>query len=463
MNTRLAALCILAATAYTSFHVAAQIHDLHYWDHWQLGDQVSVNFPNGLAGIAQSDVGMANRETTRITICDPVTGDILFSFAGDSIRGADNLVVPNGGPGGFTEWSGWIADPGDAKVYYLFKNSFGLASGWHVAIVRRDTGILLGEGYIALGPYASHVALAAISDPEGFTTWAVTHDMQSDAFRFYRVGAPLGLDTVASVQHIGPAVNNFFNGCFMRVSPDNTKLALANAGPNWATIFDVDPSIGVLSNPVQIPIPHDLHGAEFSSNSRFLYVWGGPPKITQLDLGAGDGAAILASAITLPLDSTRFAQLPRLGTDGRIYIGTGVGFGPADRYARILDPDQPGLACNTDTVGLMFPNPSHGPLVWNYWPFTPSYMSTPEYHAAANNVRAWPVPATDQVSIDPGTELDKATVSWMDAAGRIVRTDAWPAHTRTATFDRGALRAGSYIVEVRSAESVPLRAKVILE
>jgi len=452
---------------FTAFSATAQIHNLHYWDHWQLGGQVSVNFPNGQAGVAQSDIGVPNRETTRLTICDPVTGSILFSFAGDSIRGADDLVIPNGGSGAFTDWSAWIAHPGDGKIYYLFKNSFGLAAGWHVTTVHTNGGILPNESYVPLGPYSSHLMIGAISSPDGTTTWAVTHDMQSDAFRSYRIALPSGLDTVPLVQHVGPSVNNYWNGCFMRVSPDNTKLALVSSFPYWTTLFDIDPTVGVLSNPVQVAFTHELHGAEFSLNSRYLYLLGGQPKnlITQIDLAAGDSAAILQSAVVLPFDTNRFKQIPRLGTDGRIYIPMDVVGQPQndDRYARIMDPDQGGLACNTDTVGLVFPNYSYDPLVWNYWPFAPSYLSTPEYQAETNKLRAWPVPATDQVSIELGTEVDKATVSWMDAAGRIVRTDVWPAHTRTASFDRGALRAGSYIVEIRSGESVPRRAKVILE
>jgi hypothetical protein len=239
-----------------------------------------------------------------------------------------------------------------------------------------------------------------------------------------------------------------------------------DGNPYWITLFDIDPTAGVLSNPMQLPFAHEVHGAEFSPSSRYLYVIGGQPKnvITQFDLAAGDSAAILQSAVVLPMDTNRFKEIPRLGTDGRIYIGMDIGFTEqVDRYARILDPDQAALACNTDTTGLVFPNYSHGPFIWNYWPFTPSYMSTPEYRAAANRLRAWPVPASNQLNIELGVELDKATVSWMDAAGRLVRTDEWPTHMRTATFYREALRAGSYVVEVRSVQSVPLRAKVILE
>lgn len=261
-------------------------------------------------------------------------------------------------------------------------------------------------------------------------------------------------------------LDNTGNGYLMRVSPDNTKLALVHYIGGLLTMFDIDPTTGILSNVRQFHFAHNLIRAEFSSSSRYLYLNGGPPKnaVDQIDLAAGDSASIMLSETTLPLDTNRFKETPRLGTDGRIYIAMDIGLtSQADRYARILEPDQPGLACNTDTAGLVFPNYSHNPLVWNYWPFTPSYLGTTEYQAQANKLRAWPVPSRDDVSIDLGLAPDHASVLWIDAAGRTVRTQPWPAHTSVATFDRGSLPSGAYIIDVRPENSSPRRAKVMLE
>ena len=342
---------------------------------WYFGTNVALDFNSGIP------LPVANSKLNTVEGCSSFSnskGELLFYVGAPNpdarnltIWNRDNNPMPfsdiaNGGQtlkGDSSSSQSALTIPAPKKddVYYLFTvgatiGNVGENGFWYYTIDMTKDG---GLGDITSGPTELHTAalknqwsekVTAVRADACNTYWVISF-ATGNTFFAYKVDEN-GVD-------ISNPVISSINGLFandprgyLKVSPDGTKLVLANM-TSGAFLFDFDDVTGKVTNYNNETAPQLLntnsenaYGVEFSTSSRRLYVSTGEfngafENLFQYDITQPTLADVNTSRYTVhTYFNTRGAL--QLGPDSKIYWTSDK----STKISVINNPEELGAACN---------------------------------------------------------------------------------------------------------------------
>ena len=314
---------------------------------WYFGENAGLDFNTGSPVTLNNGVLVTNEGCA--TISD-ASGNLLFYTDGVNVYNRLHNLVPNTGLAGSassTHSAIVVPKPQDINIYYVFTvGDGGGALSYSELDMRLDSGlgdITINKNILLANPVNEKITAIKKSGSDGF--WVVSHRYNSDEFLIYEVTLA-GVNTAPSVIPIGSNTGFFNLGGQIKISPDNSKLAVARGGE--VQLFDFDSTTGTITNPQTINTgSFNSYGIEFSVNGDLLYVayFGG---VSQYNLLAGTTANIVASEVVLiSVPNEGFASL-QIAPDGKIYVARQNQF----YIDFIANPNVIGIGCNYNYQGL---------------------------------------------------------------------------------------------------------------
>ncbi len=332
---------------------------------WYFGENAGLDFNTG-APVPLNDGALVTQEGCA-TISD-FNGNLLFYTDGSTIWSRNHVPMPNGtglnGDVSSTQSGIIVPTPGNPNVYYVFTvHDSGQPEGLQYSLVDMSLNGGLGDVTTKNVPLATPVLekLTAVSHANGTDIWVLAHRFGNNEFLAYLV-TPTGLVATPVITAAGfnyPFVaNGIGSSGYMKVSPDGSTVVMASR--DNVEILQFDDTTGVFSNPILLTPSYTndpsvsrylFYGAEFSSDSRKLYVPNSlftfPSQfiqtIHQYDLTNYNQTDIFNSKVEItgiqdPVDISAM----QLAIDGKIYI-TRLN----QTYLGVINnPNAAGLACN---------------------------------------------------------------------------------------------------------------------
>jgi hypothetical protein len=338
--------------------------------------------------------------------------------------------------------------PDSSGLFYLFHKRFTLFNNpvgvnidkFYFTIVDMNQNI--GSGKVTaknvemMSDSLARGEIAAVKHANGKDWWLVTPRRNSNQFYIFKFTSQGIVDTFQQTIGILPDPQGEGFGQ-MVFSPDGSKL-YRTYRYNPVMVYSFDREAGVFTQFDTISFNYGDQlvgeiGCAISPNNRFLYL-SCRKLLFQMDLWASD---ISSSQITVaewdgfanPFP-TMFWQC-QLGPDCKIYVMAG---GDTRYYHVIHSPDEPGLACNVKQRGVQFqtttgvsmpsfPNYRLGPIDNPGVPCTATVsVSSPIWPSGTGEVRAWPNPASDNVTFEWETTAASAQrILLHNALGQSVR------------------------------------------
>lgn len=323
---------------------------------WHFGQRAGLNFNildtasptsgDAVANMPRAVTGPLNTNEGCFTISD-VNGNLMMSGDGSTIWNRNGAIMPNAtalGGGSSSSQSGIILPvPGSVNRYYAVSVAQDQGSmGIQYAIVDMTMnaglgGIVSKNNSLLAGPTDENIAAVRKTNTQN---WWLVHRRQNTTtgvtIRVWEVTAT-GI-TLHHTETFDFAISNSSSYLsVLKFSSDGTKFVSPNYQGNGVIFGEFDPSTGIPSNIGAMSVGIGTYGAEFSPNGELVYISGW--------LGI-DGFQIpwtslksktTVGKVNLPYGVSNF----QLASDGRIYA---IKYGTRDLYA-ILEPDNPGLAC----------------------------------------------------------------------------------------------------------------------
>ncbi|MDV6169622.1 T9SS type B sorting domain-containing protein [Flavobacterium sp. DG1-102-2] len=337
-NFLLGVICFFAATTYGQQD-----------NNWNFGRKAGLNFSTGRA-TAITNSAMTTMEGSA-SISDE-DGQLLFYTNGIDVWNKNNQKMPHGtglkGDQSSTQGTVIVPKPGSSTRYYIFAaDKEGGANGLTYSEV--DMAADNGKGDVIafnaqlVTPVSEKVA--AVYHANGKDIWVTTHHWGSNAFYSYLITAS-GVNTSPVISNTGlviegDALSGHYAG-WMAVSPDGKRLASAN-GLLAVELFDFDNATGIVSNAVTVKSPARCYGAEFSANSKLLYVTS-DNALYQYKADADNVASTETEIAKLDVASSI-----KLAPDSKIYV---VSKYLSTKMSVINRPDTEGTGCNFEADGL---------------------------------------------------------------------------------------------------------------
>ena len=235
-----------------------------------------LNFSNEQLSITDNQTGEAHFRSNNVSYSD-ANGELLLTFNGQGVYGADHELVP-GGAGWFTgEFdSGWYAPqssiafqmPGNSKQVALINSEFkfveidgtveGTSDKLYYSLIEQDSSgtltVVLRKSLL-LDEYQDVGKISACRHANGRDWWVLIAKRSSN--RFYRyLLSPEGI-ALDGIQEIGGMVPTGLGQALF--SPDGTKHVRFNGiseqAGEYTTIYDFDRCTGLLSNQRQFNYP----------------------------------------------------------------------------------------------------------------------------------------------------------------------------------------------------------------
>ncbi len=307
---------------------------------WYFGHRAGIRF-NIDGSVTALDDGRLQTFEGCATISDPF-GDLLFYTDGITVFDRTHLVMENGrslyGDASSTQSAIIVPDPGNPDRYYIFTVDTKIFQndpdfGLNYSVV--DMSLNDGNGAVIIKNVnllndCSEKITAVIKDCADQSFWVLTlatSDGSSgllDTFHAFEVN--VGGVVATSIKSTFPGLNIEDPRGYLKLSPDGTKVASANAS-SGLYLYDFDASTGQLSNQTKIEIGGSNkapYGVEFSPDGQLLYInasndiqgeTGHSSSLLQYDLTATD---INGSEFLLDRRSHYRAGL-QLGENGKIY------------------------------------------------------------------------------------------------------------------------------------------------
>jgi PKD repeat protein len=330
----------------------------HETDNWHFGTGNGVSF---MTGLPVDFTGAMCTTLEGSSSMSDAAGNVLLYTDGQTVYNAMNATMPNGtglmGAGSSTQSALIVPDPGNADQYYVFTTADFLgANGFRYSIV--DMTLQGGLGDVTavknvplLAPCDEKLTGIRMSGQNGF--WIVVHANSAISNEYYSyplTAAGVGTPVISAV---GPLFTNGYSYIGqMKISPDGIHIARAFYDGWNAEIADFDQTTGMVSNPFTFNATNGdyMYGVEFSSTGNAVYFATGdllPSKLFQLDMRAGNSAAILASAQTIFTSATERTGALQIASNGKIYASHSATF-----YLGVInDPDILGTGCNYEQDG----------------------------------------------------------------------------------------------------------------
>jgi len=330
---------------------------------WYFGYNAGLDFSTSPPTVLTN--GALNTDEGSASISD-AAGNILFYTDGVDVYNKSHVVMANGtglfGDLSSTQSAIIVKQPGNTNIYFVFtQEELAGPDGFCYSTI--DMSLAAGMGSVTIKNTLLHTPscekITAVRHCNGVDTWVVSHDWNSNNFRTYLVNSA-GISTSPVISSVGAVVTNTGLTAYeslgqMKISPNGRKLGLAiNNDPGGLApfeMYDFDPSMGIVSNPVVLGTSEGNYGCEFSPDgtkfygSRLLpYLQGG--EIFQWNLCAGTAFAIAASKYTVTASSDFYGSL-QVAPDGKIYIAS-----LTQTLNVISNPNALGAACNLNSNGI---------------------------------------------------------------------------------------------------------------
>ncbi|EAS19630.1 conserved hypothetical protein [Flavobacteria bacterium BBFL7] len=290
---------------------------------WFFGNNASLDFNSGIP--ISNNLGQLSTIEGCASIADSC-GALLFYTDGITVWNQNHMVMPNGmnllGDPSSSQSALIIPQPDTSNLYYIFTvGDFNPRNGLNYSVVDMSLNGGLGDiipsqkNINLIADSTEKVAAAVTNNGDA---WIVTYAEEVigsgifNTFYAFRLTTS-GMDLSATVTSTFNNVQADDRRGYLRISPDGTKLAIMTQLPvtagtvgqtgRGAWLFDFNNSTGIVSNPIRLnfPITHQAYGAEFSPDSRKIYV----DINIQSNGNAGDRILL-----QYDLDATNFADSP---------------------------------------------------------------------------------------------------------------------------------------------------------
>lgn len=333
-------------------------------NYWYFGQNAGITFSLGPPSPLTNGALNTNEGCSSISTS---AGVLDFYTDGKFVYTKNHTLMPNGsgllGHSSSTQSGIIVPKPGSSTEYYIFTVDAAdnnLAAGLCYTKVDMNLNNGLGdvvttEKNISLVPLACE-KVTAVGHSDGYSFWVITKKWGNADFYAYRITGD-GVNLTPVISTTGPMlIGNIGQASkgYLKVSPDGTKIAMANNTDFSIGIYNFDNSTGIVTHLVSDNSytnpggwdPGGPYGVEFSPNSKVLYIgeWKANRKIHQYDLSSNNPATILASRIVVgsvgqALDPIGALQL---GPDNRMYIAR-MG---STYLSRINQPNVVGPGCD---------------------------------------------------------------------------------------------------------------------
>lgn len=273
-------------------------------------------------------------------------GNLLFynlqSYYYDTIFNKNHLLMSNGdgiiGYSSSVQSSIIVKKPGSNHIYYIFEQS----SSEGLRYSEIDMNMSAGNGSVTAKNIPVYLdstliqaeQVTAVRHCNGIDIWVITRDLTPSQFRCNLItSAGINLTPVLSPDGLFAVQGQ------MKASPNGRKIAYVSTD-SGSSIFDFDPSTGIVSNPLNLNAY--AYGCEFSPDGTKFYA-SAFSIIHQWDLCAGSDLAIINSSYTAAssIPNKTYGSLQN-GPDGKIYVATGV----SNSICVIANPNVYGVGCN---------------------------------------------------------------------------------------------------------------------
>jgi hypothetical protein len=329
---------------------------------WYFGEYAGLNFGMGVPialtnGALNTGEGCSSISTAAGILQCYTDGTYVYD------RNNDQMPHGNGLLGNYSSaQSGIIVPkPSSTTQYYIFTVDAyedNLVDGLCYSRVDMTLNgglgdVVTSEKNISLLPLTCE-KVTAVGHSNGSTIWVITHQWGTDAFYAYQI-TTLGVDLNPVISHTGPPIMGNMQQAkgYLKVSPDGSKIAMANNTAFMIGIFNFNHSTGVVTHLVSDynftnPGGYDPggpYGVEFSPNSSRLYIseWKANRKIYQYDVSSGIAQTILDSRVIVASvgQSADPIGALQLGPDNRMYIARQY----SPYLSRINSPNTLGTGC----------------------------------------------------------------------------------------------------------------------
>jgi len=390
---------------------------------WACGQAVGLNFNSGTAVPFTTSI---NTYESSASVCN-ASGNLLFYTDGKKVYNKLGSLMPSGASivpyTTISTQQGSIIMPviGDTNKYYIFslqnyedtdavKNKLSYSvvdmslSGGLGDVVAPSSGTFmydhLSEGMVAVTGNNNNI-------------WLVSHRNDTSVFVAFNVTSA-GVSGTPVLSSPGSPISCAQGGT-IRASHNRRRIAMAGYNcMDKVTLYDFDPTTGVISNQVAIttPGPTYNYGIEFSPDNTKLYIgtnYGSTVSIKQYNISTPTTSAILASEVTIT-DSAGYGAL-RLAPDGKIYFPNTQ----THSIGRINAPNNSGLACasvnhaivTVGTVTLGLP-PIYVTTDTNFSWVPPTEVSE---ISSKNEVFLFPNPSSSQLTISFSEKITSVKIS----------------------------------------------------
>lgn len=336
--------------------LAAPLHSQQrYYERWYFGFNAGLDFSSGAPrkafGALFSKEGCAS-------ICDPNSGQLLFSTNGVSVW-TRNHTVMKGGTGLFgsvtsSQSATIVPKPGDPNVFYIFTVSAGpyeqLPAGrlrqvsYSTVDMTREGGLgeVVQKNVFLMQPTAEK--FVAVPHCNGVDYWAIGHELGSARFFAWLVTAN-GVSATPVITDIG-LVNDAESGTtgsigYLKASPDARFLFSIVQQEGKGELFAFDNENGIVERLIATIPAH--YSASFSPNSELLYIENSVlnPQINSYVIVFNDK---VLDGVSILNTRRLIAELPRttpprsfralqIGPDRKLYVAV-------DKHIGVIeDPD----------------------------------------------------------------------------------------------------------------------------
>ncbi len=426
------------------------------------------------------------------------TGKLLFYSNGCDIANENGNIMLNGeninpgeyhtslcddiGRGYFAGYPSMVIlpKPDTDSLYYLFHMSTKYVSApiedayvdrllYSIIKIKNNKKIVLSKNIPILIDSLATGEMNAVKHANGKDWWIILPRRNSNQFYVFLFTKDGIVDTLTQTLGAMPPADKEGYGQ-TTFSPDGTRMI--RYFPYTPIMnFSFDRSTGHFTsyNTFSVNYGSDFAaqgGCAISPNSRYLYI-AALLQVYQFDLWASD---ISSSQVKVAvwdgfLDPVAISFLTcQLGPDCKIYI---LGGGDTRYYHIIHNPDEPGLACNFEQRGLVLPTPSGASI-----PYFPNYrlgpidnpgvpctatVSVSATPSAPPQIRAYPNPASEQVTIEWGSFISGSKrLTLCNTIGQPVK-DLWlSAGSASYVLSLEHLPAGVYFWVMQSEAGLPV-------
>jgi PKD repeat protein len=324
---------------------------------WYFGTFAGLDFNSGVP--VPIGNGQLNTAEGTSSVCDPITGALLFYTDGVTVWNRNHTVMANGtgllGNSSSTQSALIVPMPGNPGRYYIFTNAAFEAGGYANVGTNYSTvemsqsgglGSVVQKNVALLTP--STEKIAAILTCSG-SYWIVLHRYGTNDFLAYLLNST-GISATPVVSSVGPAINTMPGVLgYMMPSPEGRHLAMTTFSQKETVLFDFDQLTGVVSNPQTFNTTDIGYGLCFSPDGSKLYMAAHSPSLVlQYDISSNNLATIIASRTVLQNTATEQPGGIQIGPDRQLYMGRFL----SPWFAVIRNPNLAGLACGYVHNGL---------------------------------------------------------------------------------------------------------------